>query len=71
MSMIMMFFLLEWYVGAMSVASSTFSKAMIPCRNYRSDSFSTKDTVYSITGPALHEMAICSEGKEIMLMYHS
>jgi hypothetical protein len=55
----------------MRVASNTFSKAMIPPHNYRCDSFSTKDTVDSIAGPALDKMAICSEWQEIVLMYHS
>jgi hypothetical protein len=64
-------FLLEWYFGAMHAASNTFSKAVVPCRNYRSDSFSTKDTVDNIAGPALDKMAICSEWQEIVLVYHS
>lgn len=64
-------FLSEWYFGAMHVASNTFSKAVIPRRNYRSDSCSTKDTVDNIASPALDKMAICSEWQEIMLVYHS
>ncbi len=52
-------------------ASSTFSKAVIPSRNYRGDSFSTKDTIDSITGPTLDIMDICSEGNKIVLVYHS
>lgn len=63
-------FLLEWYSGAMHVASNTFSKAVIPCRNYRFDSFSTKDAVDNIAGPALDKVAI-SWRKEIVLVYHS
>jgi hypothetical protein len=55
----------------MRVAFSTFSKAMIPSRNYHCDSFSTKDTVDNITGPTLDKIAICSERKEIVLLYHS
>jgi hypothetical protein len=55
----------------MHVASNTFSKTVIPCRNHRSDSFSTKDTVDNIAGPALDKMAICPEWQEIMLVYHS
>ena len=64
-------FLLEWYFGAMHGASSTFSKAVIPSRNYRGDSFSTKDTIDSIAGPTLDIMDICSEGNKIVLVYHS
>jgi hypothetical protein len=62
---------LEWYFGAMHGASSTFSKAVIPSRNYRGDSFSTKDTIDSIAGPTLDIMDICSEGNKIVLVYHS
>jgi hypothetical protein len=62
---------LKRYFGAMRVGSNTFSKAMIPSRNYRCDSFSTKDTVDSIAGPALDKVAICPEVKEIVLVYHS
>ncbi len=52
-------------------AASTFSKAVIPSRNYRGDSFSTKDTIDSIAGPTLDIMDICSEGNKIVLVYHS
>ena len=62
--------LLEWYFGAMHVASNTFSKAVIPCRNYRSDSFSTKDTIDNIASSALDKVAICWR-KEIVFVYHS
>jgi hypothetical protein len=59
------------YRGAICIASNTFSKAVVPSSNYRCDSFSTKDAVDSIAGPTLDKMAICSERKEIMFVYHS
>jgi hypothetical protein len=59
------------YRGAICIATNTFSKAMVPSSNYRYDSFSTKDAVDNIAGPALDKMAICSERKEIVLVYHT
>jgi hypothetical protein len=55
----------------MCIASNTFSRAVVPSSNYRCDCFSTEDTVDSIAGPALDIVAICSERKEIMFVYHS
>ena len=62
--------LLEWYVGAMLVNSTTFSKAVVLSIDYLYEPFSTKNTVDSIAGSALSKTAICFERKEIVLVYH-
>jgi hypothetical protein len=63
--------LLERYFGAIHVAFSALSNAMITSGNYRCNSFSTKHAIHSIATPALYKMSKRPHGKEIVLVYHS
>jgi|SRR5215211_1455824 len=63
--------LLEWYFGAIHIASNTLSNAMITSGNYRCNSFSTKHAIYSVASPALYKISKRPHGKEIVLVYHS